>query len=41
MATRIQIVESALADLVGYGPLEFLLRDPDISEIMVNGLNWS
>ncbi len=39
MATRIQIVESALADLVGYGPLEFLLRDAEISEIMVNGAN--
>ncbi len=37
MATRIQIVDSALADLVGYGPLEFLLRDAEISEIMVNG----
>ncbi len=37
MAVRTQIVESALADLVGYGPLELLLRDPEISEIMVNG----
>jgi pilus assembly protein CpaF len=32
-----ELVESALADLVGYGPLELLLRDPEINEIMVNG----
>jgi pilus assembly protein CpaF len=30
-------VDSALADLIGYGPLEALLPDPEISEIMVNG----
>jgi pilus assembly protein CpaF len=34
---RDHIVDSALADLVGYGPLELLLPDPEISEIMVNG----
>jgi pilus assembly protein CpaF len=34
---RDQIVDSALADLVGYGPIEFLLPDQGISEIMVNG----
>lgn len=34
---REQILDSALADLVGYGPLEWLLKEPDISEIMVNG----
>ena len=34
---RDQIVDSALADLIGYGPLELLLPDPEISEIMVNG----
>src|SRR5258706_4474014 len=34
---RQQIVDSALADLIGYGPLELLLGDPEISEIMVNG----
>jgi pilus assembly protein CpaF len=32
-----QVVDAALADLIGYGPLELLLADPDISEIMVNG----
>jgi len=35
--TRDRVVDSALADLIGYGPLELLLPDPDISEIMVNG----
>jgi pilus assembly protein CpaF len=34
---RDQVVDSALADLIGYGPLELLLPDPEISEIMVNG----
>ncbi|MEZ0395157.1 MAG: CpaF family protein [Anaerolineales bacterium] len=34
---REQLIDSALADLVGYGPLEWLLREADISEIMVNG----
>lgn len=31
------IVDAALAELVGYGNLEWLLGNPDISEIMVNG----
>jgi pilus assembly protein CpaF len=34
---RDQVVDAALADLIGYGPLELLLSDPEISEIMVNG----
>jgi len=34
---RNQILDAALADLIGYGPLEWLLRDEDVSEIMVNG----
>ena len=34
---RETIIDSALAELVGYGPLELLLSDPDISDIMVNG----
>ena len=33
------ILDSALAELVGYGPLELLLSDEDTSEIMVNGSN--
>ena len=31
------IINSALADLIGYGPIEQLLPDPEISEIMING----
>ncbi len=34
---RDRVVDFALADLIGYGPLELLLPDPEISEIMVNG----
>jgi len=34
---RDRVVDSTLADLIGYGPLELLLPDPEISEIMVNG----
>jgi pilus assembly protein CpaF len=34
---RAQVLDSAIADLIGYGPLELLLPDRDISEIMVNG----
>ena len=37
LAVRQQIVDSALADLVGFGLLELLLGDPEITEIMVNG----
>jgi pilus assembly protein CpaF len=35
--SRERVIDSALADLIGYGPLELLLPDPEISEIMVNG----
>jgi pilus assembly protein CpaF len=34
---RMKISEEMLDDIVGYGPLEVLLKDPSISEIMVNG----
>ena len=34
---RQQVVEAAAADMIGYGPLELLLGDPLINEIMVNG----
>jgi pilus assembly protein CpaF len=37
MAVCLQVVDSALADLIGYGPLELLMSDSEISEIMVNG----
>ena len=36
-AERARMFESIAADILGYGPLESLLNDPDISEIMVNG----
>lgn len=34
---RQQIFDQVLNDLLGYGPIQSLLDDPDISEIMVNG----
>jgi pilus assembly protein CpaF len=37
MAVTLQVIDAALADLVGYGPLELLLDDPEISEVMANG----
>jgi pilus assembly protein CpaF len=36
-ATRDQLLDWVVADIVGYGPIEPLLKDPDITEIMVNG----
>jgi pilus assembly protein CpaF len=38
-ATRNQMFEWVVADIVGYGPIEPLLSDPDITEIMVNGFD--
>jgi pilus assembly protein CpaF len=35
--TRAYILDKIIADITGYGPLEPLLNDPDITEIMVNG----
>ncbi len=34
---RARMFESIAADILGFGPLEQLLNDPEISEIMVNG----
>jgi pilus assembly protein CpaF len=34
---RNHILEWVISDICGYGPLEPLLKDPDITEIMVNG----
>ena len=34
---RDQVAESLFAEIIGYGPIQPLLDDPDISEIMVNG----
>jgi len=38
-ATRIQMLDWVVADIIGYGPVEPLLRDADITEIMVNGFD--
>jgi pilus assembly protein CpaF len=35
--TRAQLVELVLRDTVGLGPLEALLSDPDVEDVMVNG----
>jgi pilus assembly protein CpaF len=37
MSVRQAVIDAALADLVGYGPLDWVLREQDISEVMVNG----
>lgn len=34
---RVQLLENIISDIIGYGPLDPLLKDPDITEIMVNG----
>ncbi|MEX1006560.1 MAG: CpaF family protein [Acidimicrobiia bacterium] len=36
-AERQQLVQSVTDDVLGYGPIDQLLRDPDITEVMVNG----
>jgi pilus assembly protein CpaF len=36
-STRSQMLEWVVADILGYGPLEPLLRDATITEVMVNG----
>lgn len=36
-ADKARIIEDVLNEIVGYGPLEVLLNDPAVSEIMVNG----
>ena len=36
-STREQVLKLVIADIVGYGPIEPLLDDPEITEIMVNG----
>ena len=34
---RSQVIEEITDDILGYGPIEPFLRDPDVSEVMVNG----
>jgi pilus assembly protein CpaF len=36
-ADRASLLQWATSDILGYGPLETLLNDPEITEIMVNG----
>lgn len=36
-STREQVLKWVIADIVGYGPIEPLLEDSEITEIMVNG----
>ncbi len=36
-AQRRAIVQSVVDETLGFGPLEALLRDPDVTEVMVNG----
>ena len=36
-AERQALVQSVFDDILGYGPIDRLLRDPSVSEIMVNG----
>ena len=38
-AIRVQLLEWITSDIIGYGPLEPLLNDNEITEIMVNGPN--
>jgi pilus assembly protein CpaF len=38
-AVRTRTLEWVIADIIGYGPLEPLLKDNEITEIMVNGPN--
>jgi pilus assembly protein CpaF len=34
---RTQLLQDVLDDVIGYGPIDGLLKDPDITEVMVNG----
>lgn len=36
-SARTKMFDWVVADIIGYGPIEPLLKDPDITEIMVNG----
>ena len=34
---RTQLLQDVIDDVLGYGPIDGLLNDPDITEVMVNG----
>jgi pilus assembly protein CpaF len=34
---RAQLVQDVTDDILGYGPIDGLLKDPDVTEVMVNG----
>ena len=36
-ADRTRITQEIADDILGYGPIEPFLRDPDVTEVMVNG----
>jgi pilus assembly protein CpaF len=36
-ADRAEVAESLVAEFLGYGPIQRLLDDPEVSEIMING----
>src|SRR5207248_10862042 len=38
-AERQQLVAAVGDDVLGYGPIDKLLRDPNVTEVMVNGPN--
>ncbi len=38
-ADRARVSQEIADDILGYGPIEPLLRDPDLSEVMVNAFN--
>jgi pilus assembly protein CpaF len=38
-ADRAQLVQDVSDDVLGYGPIDLLLKDPEVTEVMVNGPN--
>src|SRR5207248_6109873 len=36
-AERVRLLEAVIAEILAFGPIEPLLRDPSITEVMVNG----
>jgi pilus assembly protein CpaF len=38
-ADRAQLVQDVSDDVLGYGPIDQFLKDPDVTEVMVNGPN--